>query len=234
MYKKWLRICVFVIFCVLTVTAYVLADKLPRKFPFKDKNALSEWQEKVFRGRVFYSIKTDKTGQYLSAYSNSAASGIFYEIKFNPKELPMISWYWKVLKFPAKAVDLGKHNNGEQWIEKDDYAARVYVIFPRLSFNLTKCLEYVWDKNLPIETIITSPYSDNIKLIVVGSGKSDISKWVFVERNIREDYKKAFGREPGHVGAIAIMTDTDNTQSTAEAHYKELKVGYKNEDQDES
>ena len=52
---------------------------------------------------------------------------------------------------------------------------------------------------------------------------------MYEKRNILEDYKKAFGRKPGKVGAIAIMTDTDNTRSTAEAHYDELKVGYKDE-----
>jgi hypothetical protein len=52
---------------------------------------------------------------------------------------------------------------------------------------------------------------------------------VYEERNIYEDYKKAFGRKPGAVGAIALMTDTDNTLSVAEAFYKDIKVGYKKE-----
>jgi hypothetical protein len=230
MSKKRLNVYFFIIFIALSMAAYASADRLPRKFPFREKNALSEWQEKIFRGRVLYSIKTDRSDNYLKAYSENAASGIFYEIKFDPKEFPMISWQWKVLKFPARTGASEAENGNEQWVEKDDYAARLYVIFPRLSFNLTKCLEYVWDKDVPAGTIITSPYSNNIKLIVVESGKKNLGKWVYEERNIHEDYKKAFGREPGNVGAIAIMTDTDNTQSTAEAHYKQLKVGYKNED----
>lgn len=42
------------------------------------------------------------------------------------------------------------------------------------------------------------------------------------ERNVYEDFKKACGREPGEVGAVAIMTDTDNTASTAEADYDDI------------
>lgn len=229
MFKKWLSIYFFLIFTAFALTAYAFADKLPRQFPFKEKNALSEWQEKIFKGRVFYSIKANKDDRYLRAHSENAASGIFYEIKFDPKKLPMIGWQWQVLRFPLKPKISDNEDTSGQWVEKDDYAARVYVIFPRLSFNFTRCLEYVWDKDLPAETIITSPYSDNIKLFVVESGKKNLGKWVYAQRNIYEDYKKAFGREPGRVGAIAIMTDTDNTQSTAEAYYKELKVGYKNE-----
>jgi hypothetical protein len=224
--KKWLSIFFFTTLLTFTIIACATADRLPRKFPFREKDALEEWQEKIFRGRVLYSIKVDRSDKYLSAYSENAASGIFYEIRFDPKQFPMMSWQWKVIKFPSKSEI---EHEGSEWVEKDDYAARVYVIFPRLAFNLTRCLEYIWDKALPVETIITSPYSDNIKLIVAESGRKNMGKWIYVERNIYEDYKKAFGREPGHVGAIAIMTDTDNTQSTAEAHYKELKVGYKNE-----
>jgi hypothetical protein len=230
MLKKWLSLYFFIIFAAFIMAADAYADRLPRKFPFKEKNALSEWQEKIFRGRVLYSIKADRKDTYLRAFSENAASGIFYEIKFDPKVFPMISWQWKVLKFPTKTGTASTTSDKDHWVEKDDYAARLYVIFPRLAFNLTRCLEYIWDKDMPVGTIITSPYSENIKLIVAESGSDNLGKWVYEERNIHEDYKKAFGREPGHVGAVAIMTDTDNTQSKAEAHYKELKVGYKNED----
>ena len=224
--KKWFSLLFLIIFISTAGNPFVFASQLPKKFPFQEKDALNEWQEKIFKGRVLYSVKANKNDSYLAAYSNDTASGIFYEIRFNPKQLPMISWKWKVLKFPKK----GKlTSEGSGWIEQDDYAARLYVIFPKLSFNLTKSLEYVWDKSLPVGTIKESPYSKNIKIIIIESGSKNINKWVREKRNIYEDYKKAFGRKPGKVGAIAIMTDTDNTQSTAEAHYDELKVGYKDE-----
>ena len=210
----------------VTGNTFALSAQLPKKFPFKEKNALDEWQEKIFKGRVLYSVKANKSDSYLAAYSDNTASGIFYQIRFDPKQSPMISWKWKVIKFPKKG-SIGSKGSG--WIEQDDYAARLYVIFPKLSFNLTKSLEYVWDRALPVGTIKESPYSKNIKIIVIESGSQSINKWIKEKRNIYEDYKKAFGREPGKVGAIAIMTDTDNTRSTAEAHYDELKVGYKDE-----
>lgn len=224
--KKWRIILLFLVFSLFTAVTVTIAARLPQIFPFKEEDALEEWQEKIFKGRVFYSVKVKKRDSYLSAYSDDSASGIFYDIKFDPKEFPMMSWQWKVLKFPTISDAM---NVGGEWVEKDDYAARIYVIFPRLSFNLTRCLQYVWDKELPAGTVMTSPYWDNIRLIVAESGERNLGKWVYEERNIYEDYKRAFDREPGQVGAIAIMTDTDNTQSTAEAHYKELKVGYRNE-----
>jgi len=138
----------------------------------------------------------------------------------------MLSWKWKVIQFPEKKT---AKNTGGGWLEKDDYAARVYVIFSSWIFTNIKCIEYVWDEELPAGKIMTSPYLKNIKLIVVESGRKNMNKWVFEERNIYEDYRQAFGRFPGPVSAIALMTDTDNTLSTAEALYTNIRVGYKNE-----
>lgn len=136
----------------------------------------------------------------------------------------MISWKWKVIKFPEKNnIKLTKGG----WVEKDDYAARVYVIFPSWIFTRIKCIEYVWDEKIPEGMISKSPYSKNIRLITLESGKDNLGEWVEEERNIYDDYKRAFGRPPGRVGAIALVTDTDNTLSTAEALYTNIKVRYK-------
>lgn len=201
----------------------VSAAWIAKWFSFDKTDALTEWSEKIFKGRVLYSVKVDKANGYLTAYSKNSASGIFYEIKFDPKKKPLISWKWKVVKFPDKQE--GPYIKGG-WIEKDDYATRLYVIFPSFLFTNIKCLEYVWDKNLPEGTILTSPYYKNIKIIVAETGEKKSENWVYEKRDIYKDFKKVFGREPGRVGAIAIMTDTDNSISTAEAEYDELKVGY--------
>lgn len=211
---------------------HAFAFDLPKIFRFNKENALEDWQEKVFKNKVIYVVEPKLEDGYLSAKSDRACSGLFYKIRFNPKKFPMISWQWKVRKFPEKSTPGVTDTDKKGWIEKDDYAARVYVIFPSLHFIKTKSIEYIWDENLAEGTIMTSPYFRNIKLIVVESGRKNMGKWVFEKRNIYEDYKLAFGKPPsGSVGAIALMTDTDNTLSTAEALYKDIKVGYKDEEE---
>lgn len=196
-------------------------------FPLNEEKAIEEWQEKIFKDRVLYVVEAKQEDGYLRAKSDAACSGLLYKIKFNAKKLPMISWRWKVDKFPKKEKVAGQEGG---WLEKDDYAARVYVIFPAWNFWKTKSIEYIWDETLPEGTIKASPYTKNIKLIVVESGRSETDRWVFEERNIYEDYKKVFGKVGSlRVGAIALMTDADNTSSTAEAHYKNIRVGYDNE-----
>lgn len=209
---------VFILFCF-----FVFAFQLPKWFSFGTKKALDEWDEKVFKGKVLYSVQEEAKNSYLNAYSKGSASGIFYKLAFNPRRDPMVSWKWKVIKFPEK-ISAAPEKSG--WIEKDDYAARFYLIFPAIIFTNIKCLEYVWDKNLPEGTMMTSPYFGNIKIIVAESGDKNLGQWVFEERNVNDDYQKAFGRAAAKVGAIAIMTDTDNTASIAEADYDEVRVGY--------
>jgi hypothetical protein len=135
----------------------------------------------------------------------------------------MVGWKWKVTKFPERQPGVYEDSG---WVEKDDYAARFYIIFPRFPFFRLQCLEYVWDAKLPIGTISTNPNFKNLKIIVAESGENNLGKWVTVERNIYEDFKKLFGKNPGNAGAIAIMTDADNTASTAEAQYNDIEVGY--------
>jgi len=216
----------FAVISVLLFCSFAFANRITKWFGFDKENALTEWEEKIFKGRVLYSVKIESINGYLTAYSKNAASGILYRLRFNPKDQPFASWKWKVIKFPDKKEGVYSKSS---WIEKDDYAARFYVIFPSLIFTNIKTLEYVWDRNLPEGAIITSPYFKNIKIIVAESGEKNLGNWVYEKRNIYEDFKKAFGRKPREVGAIAIMTDTDNTLSTAEANYDEIKVGYKNE-----
>lgn len=214
----------FILTAVFLLLSFCCAWALsfPKLFPFNKKNSLHEWEEKVFKNKVIYRVEPKKEGGYLLADSKQANSGLLHKLKFYPKEYPMISWKWKVLKFPDKAA---KSSGG--WVEKDDYAARVYVIFPSWIFTNIKCLEYVWDETLPEGKIMSSPYLGNIKLVIAESGSENLNQWVFEEHNIYEDYLRAFGKPPGRVGAIALMTDTDNTLSSAEALYTQIKVGYK-------
>lgn len=225
--RKLKIVLLLILLALILSIHYAYTYDLPKWFPFNKKNALEEWEEKIFKNKVLYTVEPKREGGYLLAKSKKACSGLLYRIKFYPKKSPMISWKWKVSKFPQKKTTSNKIGG---WIEKDDYAARVYVVFPSWYFLHIQSIEYIWDENLPEETIITSPYFQNIKLIVVESSKKNMGRWVFEERNIYEDYKKAFGVYPsGYVGAIALMTDTDNTLSTAEASYKNIKVGYRND-----
>ncbi|MBL7069070.1 MAG: DUF3047 domain-containing protein [Candidatus Omnitrophica bacterium] len=212
----------------VAVIRYVKAPlpiEVIKHFPFSKENSLKEWKEKIFKGRVEYNIKKQDHESFVFATSRGTASALFYKITLDIKKRPVISWRWNTKKFPAKdgVEDL---KNAKQ----DDFSARVYVIFPAFFFTNSRAIEYIWAEKIKEGTISPSPYSRNLQLIVVESGGRE-EEWVSEERDIYEDYIKAFGEEPRYnIGAIAFMTDADSTKSTAEAFYDEIKIGYKKEE----
>lgn len=194
-----------------------------KKFGFEEPGSLDEWEEKVFRSRVKYGVEKDADGSFVAARSVNGASAMYYRIKAETRcKAPAIAWRWRVEKFPEKKFDENLEKE-----EEDDFAARVYVIFPALFLTNSKVIEYIWAERLPVGTVGTSPYSDNIKLMVLRSGIDEDNKWRYEERDILEDYRKMFGRYPEHnIGAVAFMTNTEHTASSAEAMYDDFNIGY--------
>jgi hypothetical protein len=83
---------------------------------------------------------------------------------------------------------------------------------------------YVWCNHRPAESVIQNPRTDRIQKIVVESGAQRLNQWLTYERNVREDYVKAFGEPPGALIGIGLMTDSDNTRSHAQAWYGPIQL----------
>lgn len=192
---------------------------LYRSFGFDEQNALKQWEEKVLQGRVEYWIDFDKRGGFVRSQSIRSASAIFYRINFDIADYPYLAWKWRVGKFPAKqGIRDAK--------KRDDFAARVYVIFSKRFFTNFKCLEYVWDESLPEGTNLVSPYSDKIEQLVIRTGKPSKDDWVAERRNVLEDFETAFGKKPDmKVVAIALMTDSEGTGTEAEGFFDDIQIG---------
>ncbi|OGQ97201.1 MAG: hypothetical protein A2521_15570 [Deltaproteobacteria bacterium RIFOXYD12_FULL_57_12] len=174
------------------------------------------WQEKIFKGKTEYRLVQDSGQSVLMATSDKSASGLYYEIAYDPNKYPVLSWSWKIDHVLNKGNAYQKSG--------DDYAARIYVVFHSLFFWNTKTLNYIWANKLPKGEAIPNPYTANVVMIAVQSGNDLAGEWRAERRNIREDYIRYFGGQPGPVDAIAIMTDTDNTQEQATAYYGPIRV----------
>ena len=194
--------------------------RLIKQFSFSDVRSLDEWREKILRGKVEYGLEEIDGSSYIRAKSLRTASALYHDIKIDMKKRPILSWKWRVDRFPKR--NLPETIEGKK---EEDFAARVYVMFPAAFFTNSKAIEYIWAETLPKNTTGESGYSKNIKIIILESGKSD--DWVYEKRNIYEDYVKLFGKEPRlNVGSIAFMTDSDSTKTEANAVYDEIEVGY--------
>ena len=174
------------------------------------------WEKKSFQGETSYSVVKEGNNHVLRAQSQGGASGLVYQKTYQLRDYPLLSWRWKVRGIIPGGDETKKST--------DDFSARVYVIFPHWFFPKTRTISYVWGNRLAKGAALPSPYTGNAMIVAVESGAEKVGEWIVERRNVLEDYRRLFKEEPPKVGAIAIMTDTDNTGTSAEAWYDHLQI----------
>lgn len=173
---------------------------------------LSGWSDKKFRGKTDYSFDQGA----LKAHSAGGASGKIRKLSVDPRQYPKLSWSWRI-DHALKKEDIASKQG-------DDFAARVYVVFPRALFWRMRAINYVWAGKMPKGSHAPSPHTGNVVVVAVESGDAKAGSWVFEERDIYEDYKRFFGEDPPRVGGIAVMTDTDDTREETTAWYGDITL----------
>jgi hypothetical protein len=147
---------------------------------------------------------------------------------------PLLRWSWR--------VETGLEPHDERSRAGDDFAARVYVMFPfepehaswlerarhRVASALYgrelpgHALNYVWSSREPAGARWDNPSTDASRMIVVGSG--ELREWQTNEVDLLRDYRERFGREPPAPLGLAIMTDSDNTCADAAALFASFEL----------
>ena len=179
-----------------------------------------------------YDLVRADSAVVLRAESDNGASGLISRPTVDLEEYPVLEWRWKVEALPANADITEK--------TADDAAARLYVTFDydglglidRLKLMLlrrvgyaeapSRALNYLWASHHERGAVQASPYTDQIMMIPVRSGSTQVGTWVRERRNVLRDYRRAFGEDPPPVNGVALMTDTDNTGGRATALYGDI------------
>lgn len=181
-----------------------------------DTTTLSGWETKSFKGSTTYRIVQESGRTVIQAHSKAAASGLISKVNIDPTRFRYLHWSWKI----ARTIDKGN----EKTKAGDDYAARVYVVFPGRFFWQTRAINYIWANHLPKGEAIVNPFTANAMMVAVESGPDKAGQWLNEVRDVLADYRRLFGEEPRGIGAIAIMTDTDNTASEATGWYGDMFI----------
>jgi hypothetical protein len=171
------------------------------------------WSLEEKAGTPDVKIEKSKTGYEVQFRSDNSSFGLKKEMDFDIKEFPFLNWKWKVTRLPEKGDFLKK--------ESDDQAAQVYVLFPRFPAKLnTEFIGYLWEsnpKNKGKEG--ESPAWSKSKVIVQEAGPEKLNKWVSEKRNVYEDYKRLFGKEPPNGGGVSLYINTQHTKGKAESAF---------------
>jgi len=205
-------------------------------------NVPPEWQHYEFPGKTAtqFSYARKDGRDVMAAYAPSSASVLRQKIHVAPHDLGRLKFSWKVPELIAHA-DLAGRDAADSPVrillafegDRSRFSAK-NAMLSELSHALTgeplpyATLMYVWCNTRVPGSVIVSPRTDRIRKLVVESGEKNLNQWLDYERDIRADFEKAFGEPPGALVGIGIMTDSDNTRSTTQAWYGQLRLSSTN------
>jgi hypothetical protein len=172
----------------------------------------------------------------VQAQSSEGGSGLYRKIHIDPRRHPIIEWRWRVPR------DSGRGGDGAP--SRDSPPARLSLAFDgdpqkldfddRVKLRMAKALTvnglpyasllYVWLNNKPVDAVYSSPHTERVRHIVVVSGEDRLDEWVTVRRNVLEDYRRAFGEEPGSIVGIGVMTDYGDNNAPRRAFYGDITL----------
>jgi hypothetical protein len=243
MLKKWAQILLIMIVFLWGSLSFIHADSL-KVGHFSDLATGGDfpetWEPMTFSGidrHTGYTLIKKDGRTVIKAHSQNAASGLIRFLRVDPADFPVIQWQWKIDHVLEKG-DAGTRQG-------DDYAARIYVAFAfdpdqaswwerarhKSAAMLSgkevpgSALNYIWANKTPKNNILPNPYVSESMMVAVQSGNRHAGRWMTETRNIVDDYRQAFNRNPPEIIGIGIMTDTDDTGEQTVGYYGDIFIG---------
>lgn len=179
--------------------------------------SMTGWENRSFKGETGYALVTDPElrTKVLGATADRSASGRFRKIHVDLEKTPILNWSWKVANILSVTNETQKSG--------DDFPARIYVVVERGLLGISSLsLNYVWSSYQPVDHRWKSPYSDQVVLLAADSGSKKLGTWARHKRDLRADLRSAFGEDIPAIDAVAVMTDTDNSDGAAKAFYGDI------------
>jgi len=211
---------IFILFSTILILTQLPFGPSPPEKPKEEKSPVKGWKE--VSSFAVPPNQYSKAGQrIIKVESLGSRSSLFKEVGEKEKNLPILFWRWKISNVVRSAIETRK--------DRFDAAARVIVIFGnQQGLNPFKGgepyglkIEYIWASHLPKGRVFDDPGERMSKVFVLESGEGKAGQWVSEMRDVRKDYKKAFGNDPPGISAIAIQTDTDHSNEKVTAYYSE-------------
>ena len=180
-----------------------------------------------------YDIVQADSHTALRARADQSVSFVLHDAAVDLQRTPVIRWRWRIVKTP-RGGDIRASS-------REDAAARIVLLFDgdrtrlsladRMAMKMARRLSgrdmpyaslmYVASASATLGSHVSNPLTGRVQM-VVASKVAAPTGWISVQRNVVADYRIAFGEAPNRLIAYGVMTDSDNTESTAEAWYGDI------------
>lgn len=185
-----------------------------------------EWKEQGFFR--FFSNDYTLRGDSLGIVSDGTVSVIWRPLDDTLAKASAASWRWQVTQ-GVVPTDLTKKGG-------DDRNIALYFVFvdEETAQNLnrnsarrllrnenTRALVYVWGGEHARGTIMGSPYSSALRAKILRGSETG----VFNETvDLKADFRRAFGEEPGILVGLAVTADSDDTDGVIQAQIGSVEI----------
>ena len=183
------------------------------------KGAIGEfppgWKLRKDSGRGVYSIQEQGGMRFLQAASRGTGIQAAKQYEWDLSAYPILAWSWRPIEFPK--------GSDERRDKTNDSALAVYAVFPHTSWSV-KSMKYIWSAVVPVGTRFTSSHGLT-KVRVIRSGDRGTGDWTEERANVLDDYRASFDASdvPKPAG-IAVLTDSDDTHSSAQGDYAKFRA----------
>ena len=189
----------------------------------------SDWKLRKDSGKGIYTVQEENGRRFLHAASRGLGIQLAKEYEWDLKAYPVLAWSWRAVEFPK--------GSDERESKGNDSAASVYLLVPYSKIRGPKAVKYIWSERVPAGTRLTSNGGLTQATVVrsgteqgrsgAEQGRSGEKKgeWVEERMNVRDDFLKFFNEKdvPKPAG-IAVLTDSDDTNSSAQGDYANFRV----------
>jgi hypothetical protein len=153
-------------------------------------------------------------------------------IRISPASHPVLEFSWLVPRLPGDTKPPARPSPRARLMlafhgdpAKLDFEQRIHLRLAKAATGAAlpyASLIYVWQEGMKAEAVVKSPYSERVRLIAMPAGADHLDRWQSFRRNVRDDYRRAFGEDPGDIVGVGIYTDVDNDGGPGQAFYGDI------------
>ena len=191
--------------------------------------AAEGWSVLTFRGRAPAAFAAEGPGT-LRLETEAGVAVLWRALPPAFANAGTADWRWRVDAGPPP-TDLTRRGG-------EDRAIALYFLFAddaaaaarppgslREALRRGRALVYVWGGDAAEGAVLPSPQlGDRGRLIVARSADAAAGTWKPARADLRADFRRAFGREPGPLAGVAVSTDGDDTGSRIAARIADLTL----------
>jgi hypothetical protein len=175
----------------------------------------SDWRVRKDAGKAAYAVQEEGGLRFLRAHARGLGIQAAKEYEWDLNAYPVLAWRWRPREFPRGADE----KDG-----KNDSVLAVYMLVPYSRIVGPKAVKYIWSEKVPAGTRLSSN-NGLTQVRVLRSGPDGKDRWLDERVNVRDDFVKFFEeKEVPKPAGIAVLTDADDTKSSAQGDYANFRV----------